>query len=411
MENTKQNKKNPLVRRDLEFIPIQHGEQRFVLIQDQLGLVQEGLGIALHLYQFITLLDGTRTVRGLQTEIMRHRGGVLVDVNEIEDMLTKLDDSFLLESDKFLKAKKKLNADFIASKIRPCFVCGRSYPKDRLALKKVLDNILAGPAPPPPLEGKIIALVAPHIDLAVGRDAYSAAYQMLKYTTPSRVVLLGIGHKMSGDLFCLTEKAFETPLGLANNEPLLVRELRDSGEDIVAETDFAHRAEHSLEFQIIFLQHLLGSEEFTVIPILCGSLYALSEYSRECYLNKTARFLKKLKEIVMAPDKETLVVAGIDFSHIGPKFGHQMPADYLESRATNHDKNLLNYLGKMEADSFWEESLAVEDRFNVCGFPAMAALLEILPPCQGKIIDYRLSHEQQTKSAVSFAAVVFSNVC
>ena len=97
------------MRRDLEFIPIQHGEQRFVLIQDRLGLVQEGLGIALYLYQFITLLDGTRTVRDLQAELTRHRGGVLISGQEVEDMLTKLDDSFLLDSDKFIKAKKKTN--------------------------------------------------------------------------------------------------------------------------------------------------------------------------------------------------------------------------------------------------------------------------------------------------------------
>jgi len=335
---------------------------------------------------------------------------MLVGVQEIEDMLTKLDDSFLLESDKFLKAKNKISADFIASKTRPCFVCGRSYPKDRLALTKMLDNILAGQTPPPP-EGKIVALVAPHIDLAVGRNSYSSAYQMLKHATPSRVVLLGIGHQLSDSLFCLTEKDFETPLGLVKNEPLLVRELRDSGEDIVAETDFVHRAEHSLEFQIVFLQHMLEAESFTIIPILCGSLHALPEYSRDSYLNKTARFLKKLKEVVMAPDKETLVVAGVDFSHIGPKFGHQMPADYLESQATAHDKNLLNFLYRMEADSFWQESITVKDRFNVCGFPAMAALFEVLPPCKGKIIDYRLNHEQQTRSAVSFAAVVFSDFC
>lgn len=407
MENRKPNRKNPLARRDLEFIPTQHGGQRFVLIQDHLGLVREGLGITLYLYQFINLLDGTKTVRDLQAELTRQSGGMLVSGHEVEDMLKKLDDSFLLESDKFLKAKNKISADFIASRTRPCFLGGRSYPKDRSALQKMLDDILSGQPPPP--EGKIVALIAPHIDLSVGRDTYSAAYQMLKQATPSRVVVLGIGHQMSDSLFCLTDKDFETPLGLVKNETSLVRALRDSGEDIIAETDWAHRAEHSLEFQIVFLQHLLGTERFTVVPILCGSLHALKEYNRASYLNQTARFLEKLKEVVMAPDKETLVVAGVDFSHIGPKFGHQMPADYLESRAAAHDQNLLNCLVRMETDSFWEESIAVKDRFNVCGFPAMAALLEVLPPCQGQIIDYHLNHEPQTRSAVSFAAVVFSN--
>lgn len=408
MKNTKQHKDIPLVRSDLEFIPAQHGAQRFVLIKDHLGLVREGMGIALHLYQFITLLDGTKTVRDLQAELMRQKGGILVDLHEVEDKLTKLDDAFLLDSDKFKRTKNKINADFISSKIRRCILDGRSYPKDPSALKKVLDNILAVRPSVPPPEGKIIALVAPHIGLTAGRHTYSSAYQMLKHAAPSRVILLGIGHQMSGDLFCLTEKDFETPLGVVKNEPLLIRALRDSGKGVVADTDLDHRSEHSLEFQIVFLQHLLGTESFTVIPILCGSFHeSLAAYNRKIYLNKTAQFLKKLKEVVMAPDKETLVVAGVDFSHIGLKFGHQMPAHYLESRATAHDKNLLDYLSGMDADRFWEESITVEDQFNVCGFPAMVALLEVLPPCKSRIIDYQLHHENQAQSAVGFAAVVF----
>ena len=120
-----------------------------MLIQDHLGLVQEGLGIALYVYQFITLLDGTRTVRDLQAELMRHSGGILVTGHEVENMVTKLDEAFLLDSDKFLKAKNKIRADFISSRTRPCFLGGRSYPKDRSALQKALDNILAGQTPPP----------------------------------------------------------------------------------------------------------------------------------------------------------------------------------------------------------------------------------------------------------------------
>lgn len=409
MENTKQHKNIPPVRSDLEFIPVQHGDQRFVLVKDHLGLVREGMGIDLHLYQFMTLLDGTKTVRDLQAELIRQRGGLLVGVHEVVDKLTKLDNAFLLDSDNYKSAKNKINTEFLSSKTRRCIMDGKSYPKDPEDLKKVLDNILSVRSSIPPPEGKLIALVAPHIDLTVGRHTYSSAYRMLKHTAPSRIILLGTGHNMLGSLFCLTEKDFETPLGVVKNEPLLIRRLRDSGKGVVADTDLDHRSEHSLEFQILFLQHLLGTESFSVIPILCGSFYEnLAAYSRRSYLDKTARFLKTLKDVVMAFDKETLVVAGVDFSHIGPKFGHQMPAYYLESRATAHDKNLLDSLSNMDADSFWEESITAEDQFNVCGFPALAAFLEVLPPCEGRIIDYQLHHEKPTQSAVGFAAVVFS---
>ena len=121
-----------------------------------------------------------------------------------------------------------------------------------------------------------------------------------------------------------------------------------------------------------------------------------------------APFLKDLKEIIFEADKETIIVAGVDFSHIGLKFGHERPAEYIESRAEAHDKNLLHAISEADADLFWEESKRVEDQYNVCGFPALACLLEILPLCKGKVLDYQLRHEAATQSAVSFSAVVFT---
>jgi AmmeMemoRadiSam system protein B len=402
--------KTPLIRRDIEFFPVQHGGQQLILIRDDLGLVQEGKGVAPNLYQFMSLLDGTRTIRDLQMELMRQRGGVLVDSDEVKRLLSKLDESGLLDSDRFRTARDKIMASFTSSEVRPCFHCGRTYPDNPAELKKRLDEVLASQPQGPEPEGKIEALVSPHIDLATGHKVYASAYQMLKRASPSRVVLLGIGHHMMNDLFCVTDKDFETPLGMTKNEPALTKELREAGQSIVAANDFAHRSEHSIEFQVIFLQHLFATNTFTIVPILCGSLQlALPEYSRNAYLKKAGPFLEKLREITKESDKETLVVAGVDFSHIGPKFGHEVPAGHLESQSTAHDKTLLKHLCQLDADDFWEESIKSEDRFNVCGFSAMACLLEILPQCKGKILDYQIRHEEATRSAVSFSAVVFAS--
>ena len=67
----------PAIRRDLEFFPVTHEGQQFILIRDHLGLVEEGKAVGLPLYQIMILLDGTRTVRDLQMAFMRQRGGVL----------------------------------------------------------------------------------------------------------------------------------------------------------------------------------------------------------------------------------------------------------------------------------------------------------------------------------------------
>jgi len=398
----------PSARTDLELFPVQHGGQQMILIRDQLGLVQEGKAIALPLYQIMTLLDGKNTLRDLQTELMRQKGGVLVGTDEVMSLVAHLDESFLLDSERFRAARDQIVADFTARKIRPCSHCGGAYPENPSELKLRLDEIMASQPPVPEPEGKVSAIVAPHIDLSAGYKVYSSAYQMLKFAKPARVVVLGIGHQMIDDMFCLTDKSFSTPLGEVKNAQALIRELRSAGGDIIADTDFGHHAEHSIEFQTVFLRHLLGENSFAIIPILCGSLQTtLPEYSRQAYLDKTGPFINKLKQILENP--ETILVAGVDFSHIGPKFGHEMPAAHLKKQSETHDKNLLEHLSRLDADRFWEESRRVNDQYNVCGFSALACLLEVLPPSKGKVLDYELWNEEATRSAVSFAAVVFTS--
>jgi AmmeMemoRadiSam system protein B len=214
---------------------------------------------------------------------------------------------------------------------------------------------------------------------------------------------------MMDGLFCLTEKDFEMPAGLVKNERDLTNMLITEGDGVMAADDFVHRSEHSIEFQVLFLQHLLGAESFTIIPILCGSMMlGLKEYSRKAYLEKTRSFLDALRSIVSDGSSNTLVVAGVDFSHIGLKFGHQTPAGNLEQASRTHDRNLLDSLVSLDPDRFWAESVRVRDQYHVCGFPALACLMEILPRCRGNILDYDMWHEEATRSAVGFAAAVFS---
>jgi AmmeMemoRadiSam system protein B len=405
------NETTPTIRKDLEFFPVQHGGQQLVLIRDHLGLVQEGKAVALPLYQIMILLDGATSLRDLQMELMRQQGGVLVGADEVRSIVAYLDESFLLDSERFKKARDQIVDNFTSKKIRPCSHCDRAYPGDPKELRERLDQMLASQASFSEPEKKITALISPHIDLSVGFDVYSSIYQMVKYTAPSRVVLLGVGHQLGHALFSLTDKDFETPLGVTKGEHELIHKLREAGGESVAANDFAHRSEHSIEFQLVFLQHLLEASSFTIIPILCGSIKScLPEYSRSAYLEKASLFLEILRQILRDPDKETLLVAGVDFSHIGPKFGHEMPAGYLKGQSEDHDKKLLNDLSTLDADPFWEESRRVEDQFNVCGFSALACLLEVLPPSQGQILDYKSWHEEATRSAVSFAAVVFTEL-
>jgi len=396
----------PKIREDLDFFPVQSAGATVIMIRDGLGLVEEGKGISPELYKVMTMLDGTRSLRDVQLDLIRQQGGRLISIEEVEALLAKLDSSYLLDSQRYKEGRKEIIANFSAQKIRYCSHAGISYPKEEEELRDRLETIVAAQQVPSFPDGKITALVAPHIDLEVGKRVYSNAYQAIKGVTPERVIVLGVGHSMAKEMFSLTEKTFETPLGRVETDQKTVRELMKAGDTIVSRDDFAHRDEHSIEFQLIFLQHILRESPFTIVPILCGSLIrCLPEYTREKYQSIGGDFLRILADT--AAGEGTILTAGVDLSHVGPKFGHDMPASFIIDQSEKHDRQLLHFLCAGSADGLWSESARVEDKYNVCGFSALACLLETLPPSQGHLLGYEISREDPTRSAVSFAAAIF----
>jgi len=395
------------IREDLDFFPVQSDGRMIVIIQDRLGLVEKGKYISPELYQLMITLNGNRSLRDIQLDLIRQQGGSLVSIDEVQSLMENLDSSYLLDSPRYRKARQEIISDFSAQTIRYCSHAGQSYPNQEEELHLRLETILSSQDETLFSHGNIIGLVAPHIDLEAGRRIYSTAYQALRGVRPERVIILGVGHSMTKEMVSLTTKTFETPLGSVKTDNKTVVELMRAGKDILSEDDFAHRDEHSIEFQLIFLQHILQDVSFTIIPILCGSLIGyLPEYSRERYTSIGHDFLTTLADFMQ--DNATIVIAGVDLSHVGPKFGHDMPASFIINESERHDKQLLHCLCTRDADGFWSESERIKDRYNVCGFSALACLLEILPPSHGHLLGYEIFKEDPTRSAVSFAAAVFT---
>ena len=399
----------PKIREDLEFYPVQSTGTTVIVVHDRLGLVEKGKSMSLELYRVMTMLDGTRSMRDLQIDLMRQQGGRLISIEEVESLLAELDSSYLLDSQRYGEVRREIISRFSAQEIRYCSHVGLSYPREEEELTKRLETILASQEVPFFPNGRITAVVAPHIDLEAGKRVYSSAYQAIKGITPERVIILGVGHSMASEMFSLTKKTFETPLGRVETDQAIVMELTKAGDAIVSRDDFAHRDEHSIEFQLLFLQNILRDVSFTVVPILCGPLKGcLPDYSREKYRSIGRDFLRILADA--AGKDGTIVVAGVDLSHVGPKFGHDMSASFIIDQSERHDRQLLDFLCAGNADGFWSESRRIEDRYNVCGFAALVCLLEALPPSQGHLLGYEIFKEDATKSAVSFAAAIFTSI-
>jgi AmmeMemoRadiSam system protein B len=375
-----------------------------ILVRDRLELVSPGLGFSPDLLPVLELLDGRRSMETLAGDIAALRGGVPVAEEELANLLAELDAAGLLETGRYRAKRAEVAAAFAATAVRPPFFAGQAYPDEPTALGRYLDGILAE-APENAPAGRVAALVAPHLDPDSGRAAYGAAYAALAGASPRRVVVLGVGHQIMDGLFCVTDKAFATPLGQVPVDTAAVDTLRRAGGTAVARDDLPHRVEHSVEFQAVFLRHVLEGE-FSLVPILCGSPQGfLAGLTRKAFGEVAGPFLAALAELAADPD--TLVVAGVDFCHIGVKFGHKLPAERLEQAAMEHGRTLLDRLCAGDSAGFWAESARVGDAFNVCGLVALAALTELGPPLPGRVLCHDIVREPPTQSAVTFAAAAF----
>ncbi|MDH7512937.1 MAG: AmmeMemoRadiSam system protein B [Clostridiales bacterium] len=401
----------PRLRTDLEVIPTSYRGEKALLVRDHLGLIRDPVILQGDALSLLGLIDGQRTVRDIQVEFVRLKRGMLVDCGHIERIVAELEASFLLQSWQYQKEKERLLEEYVRLEVREASHAGHSYPANPRELSHYLESFFfsggddAVPGTPP---GRICALIAPHIDFEVGKRVYAKAYRAIRDVSPRRVFLLGTGHSLDEGYFSLTEKDYETPLGRTKTDRDVVNKLKKAGNRAVAPYDISHRREHSLEFQLVFLQHLYGTS-FSLVPILCGSFAAdVERVSRPSQINDVARFLEEMRACWDENKHDSLFVAGVDFSHIGPKFGHRERAMSLLLEAKQHDHALLEALSRGDVEALWAESRRVRDRYNVCGLGTLASLLEIFPESRGQVLDYEFWREEATASAVSFAAAILT---
>ena len=398
----------PRVREDLEVIPTSYQGEKALLVRDFLGLIHDPVILQGDALRIVGLIDGKRTVRDIQLELIRLKSGVLVDAEAIGRLVLELDSACLLQSGRYRSEKEKTLNDYLKLEVRPPSHAGVSYPARPEELRSFLDSILgnAGSEGSGEAWDGLCGLVVPHIDLEIGKKVYASAYRSIRSVRPRRIVLIGTGHSLDDAYFGLTEKDYKTPLGLVKTDRKAVRTLKRAGGKAVSPYDISHRWEHSLEFQLIFLQHLFGPS-FTVVPILCGSFGRdLVRVSCPSEIPEVAGFLAALRALWEEDPAHTLFIAAVDFSHIGRKFGQRERASSVLLEAKRHDKALIAALAAADSRTFWAESRKTGDRFNVCGFSTLASLLDTLPGLKGRLVDYEFWKEEATQSAVSYAAIV-----
>ncbi len=206
---------------------------------------------------------------------------------------------------------------------------------------------------------EVHALVAPHIDIRVARHTYVNAYRHLKGRHYDLVVILGINHNVQDGLFCVSSKNYQTPFGEIRTDRDFVEALKGSAlPGTFATNDFGHKIEHSIEFQTVFLHHYLKGTP--IVPILCGGIHEHLFAKQSPF--EDGRFMGLVETIREQTTKrgKVLFVAGVDFSHVGLKFGDGIPADSILERAQANDRLVLDALLAGDGRAIYENAAANE---------------------------------------------------
>ena len=188
-----------------------------------------------------------------------------------------------------------------------------------------------------------MGLVSPHIDPWRGAVGYGHAYGAMKRALVAQEVdtfiLLGTSHAPMRQPFALCRKGFATPLGTMEPDLAAIDALADAVPFDAYADQFNHKREHSLEFQVVFLKHLLGERPAKIVPILAGLGEHQARGSDPSRDGAVEQVLGALRSIVETRGGRAVLVAGADLAHIGPRFGDERPdgARLLALGATDRD--------------------------------------------------------------------------
>ena len=284
-----------------------------------------------------------------------------------------------------------------SEEIRPAAVAGSWYPGDSRTLERYLEQLFAEAKPAPEaLEGPPVrALIVPHAGYQYSGSTAAAAYRLVEGKSYRRVIVLGPAHRGGFRGLSIADvNAYETPLGKIPLDAEAVGRLRAS--PLVTSDPRAHRQEHSIEMQLPLLQHALAPG-WKLLPVLVGWLEP----------GDHAAAAKLLKPLL---DDQTLLVVSTDFTHYGPMYRYvPFPLDEkTPQRIDALDQGAVKAILARDAKGFLEYK--ARTGITICGYNAVAILLELLPPqATGKVAAHTTSgaltgsHEM----SVSYYAIVF----
>ena len=265
--------------------------------------------------------------------------------------------------------------------LRPPAVAGRFYPDDPAELTRQIAGFASSAEEP--LRPALACLV-PHAGYRYSGHVAGAVYARLKL--PRRFLLLGPRHFPRGKpQAILSEGAWETPLGRAEIDSELARDLKGAYPEL-CEDSVAHQTEHALEVQLPFLQSLAG--DFRFVPIALGH----TDYIElESLGHAMAEVLRRQRDPV-------LMIASSDMNH-------------YESDEITRRKDGLAIERVLSLDATGLFNVVRREEITMCGFgPAVSILTaaRLLGATRATLVRYATSGDinGDRNEVVGYAGVI-----
>jgi AmmeMemoRadiSam system protein B len=236
--------------------------------------------------------------------------------------------------------------------VRPSPIAGSWYSNDPASLRREIKGYLDS-AEIPPLDGELLALIAPHAGYRYSGPTAGYAYKVIEGKKYDTVMILSPFHQyINASLITSAHTHYQTPLGVVPIDQSFLQEFGDQLDTrgLMLETVLKD-SEHSLEIQLPFLQIALNSD-FTLIPLML----------RTHCLKDIQLITAALLEVIQ--NRRILLIASTDLSHFHP-----------DPDARQLDQEMLKRIEQLSPAKVL--SADAEGTASACGATAVAATLEM----------------------------------
>ncbi len=396
------------LRSSLDFMPSPVAERPGLLMRDPFQYSDATLIIPPALVACLEFFDGNHSELDLRAALVKVTGDL--DVSALVSHLTEtLSKAGFLEDETFARLKDQAERAFAEAPVREPVHAGSGYPADKDELSATFSEYMEGAAS---VSGtrRAMAIAAPHVSPFGGIEAYRAAYSALTPDDAERTfVILGTSHYGAPDRLGITRKPFVTPFGETVTDTEIVDRIAREARNGALLEDYCHAVEHSIEFQVVFLQHLFGPR-VRIVPILCGS-FARSIYRGGLPEDDEAvrRTLGALGELAAREGDRLLWVLGVDMAHMGRRYGDSFEAKAGRAEmeeVERRDRSRIDRMAQGDAQGFWNLVQENRDDLKWCGSAPIYTFLRVAPQARASLLQYQQWNIDE-QSVVSFAGLRF----